>query len=58
MKLTTWNARGLNAPSKKRLLKHNLNAFNSNIILIQEAKLSKVEIDKFSKMLGIWRSVF
>ena len=58
MKLTTWNARGLNAPSKKRLLKHNLNAFNSDIILIQETKLSKIEIDKFSKRLGIWRSIF
>ena len=58
MKLTTWNARGLNAPSKKRLLKHNLNSFNSDVILIQESKLNRVEIDKFSKMLSIWRSVF
>ena len=58
MKLTTWKARGLNAPSRKRLLKHNIKYFNSNVILIQESKLNSVEIDKFIKMLGVWCSLF
>ena len=58
MKLTTWNARGLNAPSKKRLLKHNLKYFNSDVIVIQESKLNSLEIDKFSRMFGVWCFTF
>ena len=34
MRISTWNARGLNASSKKHLLKRNLNTFESNINLI------------------------
>ena len=58
MRITSWNARGLNAPSKKRLFKQHLKSFNSEIILIQETKLNKVEGDKFNKMLGVWKSIF
>ena len=58
MKITTWNARGLNAPRKKRLLKHNLKIFESDIILVQEEKLNKVEGMKLDKMLGLWGSIF
>ena len=58
MKISSWNARGLNAPSKKRLIKQHLKSFNSEIILIQETKLNKVEGERFNKMLGIWDSIF
>ena len=58
MKITTWNARGLNAPSKKRLLKHNLKSFNFDIVLIQESQLNALEITKISRFLGVWCSVF
>ena len=53
MKITTWNARGLNAPSKKRLLKHNLKQFKSEIVMIQETKLKEEGI-KLEKILGNW----
>ena len=54
MKITTWNATGLNAPGRKRLLKHNLKAFESDIILIQETKLNREEDHKLEKKLGSW----
>ena len=57
MRITSWNARGLIAPSKKRLIKQYLKIFNSKIILIQETKLSKIESSKFSMMVGIWDSI-
>ena len=58
MRITSWNARGINAPSKKRLIKQYLKSFNSEIILIQETKLSKIESSKLSMMVGIWDSIF
>ena len=58
MKISSWNARGLNAPSKKRLIKQNLKTFNSEIILIQETKLNKNEGLKLNKVLGFWDSFF
>lgn len=58
MKVTSWNARGLNAPNKRRLLKQHLKKINSEIILIQETKLNRIEGDKISKTLGLWDSIF
>ena len=58
MKITTWNFRGLNAPRKKCLLKHNLTLFDSDIILIKETKLNKEEGIKLSQKLGIWKLEF
>ena len=58
MKITIWNARGLNAPSKKRLLKHNLKSFDFDIVLIQETKLNMVEVAKIDRILGVWCSMF
>ena len=58
MKITTWNARGLNAPSKKRLLKRNLTLFDSDIILLQETKLNQEEGLKMKQKLGKWTSLF
>ena len=52
MKITTWNVRGLNAPSKKCLLKRNLTLFNSDILLLQETKLNKEEGLKINQKLG------
>ena len=53
MKKTTWNARGLNAPSKKRLVKQNLKSFDSDIVIIQETKLNNDGAIKLDKMLGL-----
>lgn len=54
MKITTWNVRGLNAPSKKRILKQNLNKFESDIILLQETKLNKSEGINLGKKPSNW----
>ena len=56
MKITSWNARGLNAPSKKRLLCQNLKAFESDIIMLQETKLNKDEYEKFNKKIDLWKT--
>lgn len=58
MKITSWNARGLNAPSKKRLLKQNLTAFQSEITIIQETKLDMTESNKLGLKLNQWQSEF
>ena len=58
MKITSWNARGLNSPSKKRILKQHLTNFNSDIILLQETKLSLDEGSKLARSLGLWQVVF
>lgn len=52
MKITTWNVRGLNAPNKKRILKQNIIFFESDIILLQETKLNKLEGINLGKKLG------
>ena len=44
--------------AKKRLIRHYLKKFNSEIILIQETKLNKIEGSKLSLMLGMWNSIF
>lgn len=54
MKITTWNARGLNAPRKKCILKQNLKHFESEIIILQETKLNKEECIKLEKKIGSW----
>ena len=56
MKLKTWNARGLNAPSNKRLLKLNLTLFDTDILLLQETKLNKEEGQKLGQKLGKWKA--
>ena len=56
MKITTWNARGLNTLSKKRLLIQNLKHFDSEIIMLQETKLNKEEGSRLEKKLGSWNT--
>ena len=56
MKITTWNARGLNASSKQRILYQNLKAFESKIIMIQETKLNKEEGIRLGNKLKRWDS--
>ena len=56
MKIKTLNARGLNAPSKKNLLKKNLTQFECEIILLQETKLNKEEA-KLEKKMGSWNTI-
>lgn len=46
---------GLNAPNKKRLLKHKLSLFEYGIILIQETKLNK-EKEELRRKLGFWKT--
>lgn len=58
MRITSWNARGLNAPSKKWLLKQNLIAFESEIILLQETKLDKAESTNIGKKIRQWQTEF
>ena len=58
MKITTWNARGLNTPSKKFLLKRNLTLFDSDITLLQETKLNKEEGIKLSQKVEKWKFEF
>lgn len=55
MKITTQNARSLNAPSKKCLLKQNLKQFEYEIIILQETKLNKEERIKLENKLGSWK---
>ncbi len=57
MRITTWNARGLNAPSKKIILKHNLENFESDVILLQETKLNKIEGSNLGRSIGNWSIV-
>lgn len=57
-RIMIWNVSGLNSPSKKRLLKHNLKTFDSDIILLQETKPNKEGGIKINKMLGFGDSNF
>ncbi|GLJ41464.1 hypothetical protein SUGI_0858130 [Cryptomeria japonica] len=52
MKVLTWNVRGLNAPNKKRILKHCILASKPELTLIQETTLNQFEIGVFKKKLG------
>ena len=58
MRITTWNARGLNAPSKKGLIKQYLSTFKSKIILIQETKLTLDEGTKLDRLLRVCQSTY
>ena len=55
MKITTWNARGLNASSKQRLLYQNVKAFESEIIMLQEIKLNKDEGHRLENKMRRWK---
>lgn len=49
MKVVSWNVRGLNAPSKQRLVKHCLSSFSPELVLLQETKLGDVDLAPFGK---------
>jgi hypothetical protein len=38
-----WNRRGLNKPTKRRLLSHNLKSNNTDIVGIQETKIEEIK---------------
>ncbi|GLJ55510.1 hypothetical protein SUGI_1191910 [Cryptomeria japonica] len=54
MKLLMWNVRGLNAPKKRHLIEYSIKNLQPNILLIQETKLNKDEMEGFKKSLGPW----
>lgn len=55
MKILTWNVRGLNTPNKRRFIKSQLNAQQSEIIWLQETKLGKDKSDLFIKHCKGWK---
>ncbi|XP_057839788.1 uncharacterized protein LOC131049742 [Cryptomeria japonica] len=58
MKITTWNVRGLSAPNKRRLVKRVLSRSASEIIVMQETKLSIDNAEGFLKYCRDWEGVF
>lgn len=58
MKILIWNARGLNAPNKRRLVKRQLEIQNVDLILLQEIKLGEKESKSFIKACENWNGDF
>lgn len=58
MKITAWNVRGLKAPNKRCLVRHQLQKSVSRIILLQETKVSGDESSKFLKYYRSWEGFF
>jgi exonuclease III len=54
MKLISWNVRGLNAPSKHKMLKKRINQEKAEVVLIQETKCDKVTMIRITKK--IWKN--
>jgi exonuclease III len=54
MKLTSWNCRGLGSKKKEEALRDILRATKTDILLIQETKMSQQDSMKVSK--NVWKS--
>jgi exonuclease III len=54
MKLTSWNCRGLGSKKKEEALRDILRATKTDILLIQETKMSQKDSMKVSK--NVWKS--
>jgi len=52
MKITTWNIRGLNGTSKRRILKNRLFAQHPDIVLLQESKCSSKSTETLKKLVS------
>lgn len=52
MKITTWNIRGLNGTSKRRILKNRLFTQSLDLVLLQESKCSANDIETLKKLFG------
>ncbi|XP_059076685.1 uncharacterized protein LOC131875959 [Cryptomeria japonica] len=58
MKITSWNVRGLSAPDKKHLFKRVLNKLDSDLVILQETKLSGEKAMELMKYCFRWEGVF
>jgi len=52
MKITTWNIRGLNGTSKRRILKNRLFTQSPDLVLLQESKCSTNGIEMLKKLFA------
>jgi len=52
MKITTWNIRGLNVTSKRRILENRLFSQHLDIVLLQESKCSSKSMETLKKLIS------
>lgn len=52
MRIISWNARGLNAPNKRCLIKSQMDLVKCDIFMFQETKLSK---ESANLVFSSWR---
>lgn len=57
MKIISWNVRGLNAPSRNRLIKSQMDLIKCDIIMLQETKLSQGSADVLFSSWKRWNFV-
>jgi exonuclease III len=55
MKITSWNIRGMNSPSKQRMLKEKISRIKVDIFLLQETKCDKEIMERITQK--IWPEV-
>jgi exonuclease III len=53
MKFISWNVRGINGPTKHRMIHRNILQENPSIILIQETKCSSSNLETL--MAHLWK---
>ena len=55
MKIVSWNVRGLNASNKRQRIKQVIDSLQTNIILLQETKMSQHNFDKIVASWKKWK---
>ncbi|XP_059076457.1 uncharacterized protein LOC131875799 [Cryptomeria japonica] len=58
MRITSWNVRGLTTPDKRCLVKRYLSKLESEMILLQETKLSGHKVAEFIRYYNKWEGLF
>lgn len=53
--LLSWNVKGLNAPNKRHLVKKRIDLTRDDIVLIQEIKQSKDEVEMLFNNFKYWK---
>jgi len=56
MKLISWNVRGLNSPSKHKMIKNLIMQEKPAIVFLQETKSSSTAIDRLSNKIWVGSS--
>ena len=56
MKIISWNVRGLNASDKRQIIKQVIDSLQTNIILLQETKMSQHNFDTIVATWKKWKS--